>query len=204
LLLQGDLKGAESAFLKVVEMDPGYADGPVNVARVRLQEGEVNDAVAMLERALQLSPKLAKAHYFLGTALKTLGRYDESLQHLELARVQYPRDRVVLDEIGRVQFLDRQFDKAIASFKATLGVDPEDLEAHYNLMLCYQGVGDLEQAARERALYARFKADEAAQAITGPYRLKSQEDNNERQSIHEHRQTPEFVGRMTSSSVGQH
>ena len=33
----------------------------------------------------------------------------------------------------------------------------------------------------------RFKADEAAQAITGPYRLKSPDDNNERQSIHEHK-----------------
>ena len=33
----------------------------------------------------------------------------------------------------------------------------------------------------------RFKADESAQAITGPFRLASPEDNNERQSIHEHR-----------------
>ena len=39
LLLQGDLRGAEAAFLKVTEMEPGYADGFVNVARVRLQEG---------------------------------------------------------------------------------------------------------------------------------------------------------------------
>jgi hypothetical protein len=66
-------------------------------------------------------------------------------------------------------------------------VDPEDLEAHYNLMLCYQGQGDAALTAREQALYTRFKADEAAQAITGPYRLKSPHDNNERQSIHEHR-----------------
>ncbi len=32
----------------------------------------------------------------------------------------------------------------------------------------------------------RFKADEAAQAITGPYRQLNPEDNNERQAIHEH------------------
>ena len=31
LLLQGDIKGAEAAFLKVTEMEPGYADGWVNV-----------------------------------------------------------------------------------------------------------------------------------------------------------------------------
>jgi hypothetical protein len=94
---------------------------------------------------------------------------------------------VVLNQIGRVHFLERRFDDAIAGFTRALQVDPEDLEAHYNLMLCYQGKGDATLAAREQALYARFKADEAAQAITGPYRLKSPDDNNERQSIHEHR-----------------
>jgi hypothetical protein len=35
-------------------------------------------------------------------------------------------------------------------------------------------------------LYERFKADESAQFITGPYRQLHPEDNNERQQIHEH------------------
>ena len=33
LLLQGDLKGAEYAFRRVTEIEPGYPDGWVNVAR---------------------------------------------------------------------------------------------------------------------------------------------------------------------------
>ena len=44
LLLQGDLRGAEAAFLRVTEMDPGYADGWVNVARARTQEGRMDEA----------------------------------------------------------------------------------------------------------------------------------------------------------------
>jgi hypothetical protein len=54
-------------------------------------------------------------------------------------------------------------------------------------MLCWQGLGDAEKAKRAQALYTRFKADESAQAITGPYRQLHPHDNNERQSIHEHR-----------------
>ena len=186
LLLQGDLRGAEAAFRKVSTMDPAYADGPVNVARALLQEGNVVDAIPWLEQALRIDPQLAKTHYFLGTALKTLGRYDEALRHLREAEARYPRDRVVLGQIGRVQFLQRRFDDAVATFKRVLLVDPEDLQAHYNLMLCYQGLGDSASAAREERLYMRFKADESAQFITGPYRLKSPDDNNERQQIHEH------------------
>ena len=190
LLLQGDLRGSEAAFRTVMAIDPTYPDGPVNVARTRLQEGDVDAAIPLLEQALGLDPSLAKAHFFLGTALRTLGRYDEAMDHLQAARAQYPRDRVVLGQIGRLQFLQRQFDAAIVTFEAVLRIDPEDLQAHYNLMLSHQGAGNPEDAARERALYERFKADESAQAITGPFRRASPEDNNERQAIHEHRQTP--------------
>ena len=187
LLLQGDLRGAEAAFRSVMAIDPTYPDGPLNVARARLQEGDVDAAIPLLEQALALQPDLARAHFFLGTALRTWGRYEEALAHLQVAHDQYPRDRVVLGQIGGIQFLQRQFDAAIATFETVLRIDPEDLQAHYNLMLSHQGAGNRNEATRERALYERFKADESAQAITGPFRRASPEDNNERQAIHEHR-----------------
>ncbi len=93
---------------------------------------------------------------------------------------------MVLGELGRVHILERRFDEAVTMFSDILRIDPEDLLAHYNLMLAYRGLGDTEQAAREQALYERFKADEPSQAITGPYLLASPEDNNERQPVHEH------------------
>ena len=83
LLLQGDLKGAEAAFLKVTEMEPGYADGWVNVGRARLQEGNMAAAEEIAAaRRCSVDPKLAKTHFFLGIVLKTLGRYDEAIEHL--------------------------------------------------------------------------------------------------------------------------
>ena len=186
LLLQGDLKGAEAAFLKVTQMDPGYADGWVNIGRGRIQEGNMEAAEQILRKALEIDPNLAKTHFFLGSTLKNLGRYDEALDHLRRAAAQYPRDRVVVNQIGRVLFLKRQYTPAIEEFRKVLKIDPEDLQAHYNLMLCYQGLGDAAMAAREQALYTRFKADESAQAITGPYRQLHPDDNNERQQVHEH------------------
>ena len=186
LLLQGDIKNAEATFLKVTAMDPGYADGWVNVARARIQEGNMTAAEEMLRKALQVDPKLAKTHFFLGTSLKAQGRYDEALQHLQQASDLYPRDRVVLNQLARVLFLKRQYSTATEVFRKVLTIDPEDLQAHYNLMLCYQGLGDAQGVARERTLYERFKADEASQSITGSYRQLHPDDNNERQQIHEH------------------
>ncbi len=88
--------------------------------------------------------------------------------------------------MGRMLFLQRRYREAVAELEKTIAVDPEDLEAHYNLMLCYRGLNDDALAAREEKLYLRFKADEASRAITGPYKLTHPDDNNEAQPVHEH------------------
>jgi tetratricopeptide (TPR) repeat protein len=186
LLLQGDLKGAERAFENVTKLDPQYADGWVNIARARIQEGNIDAAKPVLEKALAANRDLASAHYFRGLALKTDGQYPQAFDEFSKAAAEYPRDRVVRNQMGRMLFLQRKYREAVAELEKTLAVDPEDLEAHYNLMLCYRGLRDDARAGREEQLYMRFKADESSRAITGPYKLTHPEDNNESQPIHEH------------------
>ena len=71
LFLQGDLKGAAAAFQKVTEADPNNPDGWVNIGRCAVQEGDMERARTVLEKALSLSPNLARANYLLrpGAAL---------------------------------------------------------------------------------------------------------------------------------------
>ena len=186
LLLQGDLKAAEYAFRRVTEAEPGYADGWLNVGRALIQEGETEAARPFVAKALTLQPDLARGHFFLAMIQKAAGDYDGALGSLNLTVSQYPRDRVAQNQIGRILFLERRFPEAIAAFAKVLDVDPEDVQAHYNLMLCYKGLNQTEQAEREQKLFLRFKADEASQSLTAKPRLLSPEDNNERQSIHDH------------------
>jgi Flp pilus assembly protein TadD len=190
LLLQGDLKGAEYAFRRVTEIEPQYPDGWVNVARALIQEGETSAARPFVDRALSLSPKLARAHFFRAMIQKADGDYNSALASLAKVRDQYPRDRVVLNQIGRILFLDRRYQDAVKSLEQVLTVDTEDVQAHYNLMLSYRGLGQTEKAAREEVLFKRFKADEASQQLTAKPRQLSPEDNNERQPIHDHAPEP--------------
>ena len=190
LLLQGDLRAAQLAFGKVTEIDPQNPDGWVNIGRAALQEGDVDHARMVLEKALAVSPDLARAHFFYAGVLRQEGDYDGAEQHLMKVLAQYPRDRVALSNLGRILFLKRKYADAVKILQQVLAIDPEDLEAHYNLMLCYNGLGDEKMAKEHQVRYLRFKADEASQAITGPYRQVNPEDNNERQSIHEHVSVP--------------
>ncbi|HVR09234.1 MAG TPA: tetratricopeptide repeat protein [Thermoanaerobaculia bacterium] len=186
LLLQGDLKGAEYAFRRVTEAEPGYADGWVNVARALIREGEIDAARPFIDKALAINGKLARALFFRATIEKEAGDYDASLASLAQVEAQFPRDRVVLDQEARVLFLERRYAEALKVLDRVCMVDPEDLQMHYTAMLCHRALGHQEQAAREAALFRRFKAEESAQALTAERRQQSPEDNNERQAIHEH------------------
>jgi tetratricopeptide (TPR) repeat protein len=186
LFLQGDLKAAAAAFERVTEIDPKNPDGWVNIGRAAVQEGDMDRARMVLEKALAVSPNLARAHYFYARVLRADGKYAEGAEQLHQVLAQYPRDRVALNDLGRILFLERKYPEAVKTLESVLDIDPEDLQAHYNLMLCYNGMGNEKLAKEHQERYLRFKADEASQVITGPYRQLHPEDNNERQSVHEH------------------
>jgi tetratricopeptide (TPR) repeat protein len=190
LFLQGDLKGAAAAFQKITEADPNNPDGWVNIGRCAVQEGDMQRARVVLEKALALSPKLARANYLYARVLRSDGNYEGAAERLRIVLAEYPRDRVALNDLGRILFLERKYQDAVKVLQSVLEIDPEDLEAHYNLMLCYNGLGQEKLAKEHEERYMRFKADESAQAITGPYRQTHPEDNNERQAIHEHVSVP--------------
>ena len=190
LLLQGDLKGAEFAFTQVTRAEPEYADGWLNVARALIQEGETDAARPFIAQAMARNDSLGRVHFFKAMIEKADGDYDAALGSLERAASMYPRDRVVLNQIARILFLDRRYADALAVLERVAAVDPEDLQMHYTAMLAARGLGDEARAAREEQLFLRFKADEASQAITARPRLLSAEDNNERQPIHEHETVP--------------
>ena len=193
LLLQGDLKAAQIAFSKVTEIEPTYLDGWVNMARCQITEGNMQGAEAMLEKAFEIqktlspeNPNRAKVHYFYALVQETYGNYDIAIEHLQHAAAQFPRDTRVRNKLGRLHFLKRNYQAALTEFQKTLTVDPEDLDAHYNMMRCYRALRNPSLAAKSQKLYLRFKADESVDAITGIPRRADSNVNRERQRIHEH------------------
>ena len=200
LLLQGDLKGAEYAFKKVTEAEPGYADGWLNVARALIQEGETEAAKPYIARALAIDASLGRIYYFRALIEKADGDYEAALGSLRRTESLYPRDRVVLNQIARILFLKRDYAGALRTLERVCRIDPEDVQMHYTAMLCYRGLRNQEQAARERKLFERFKVEESSQSITAKRRMVSPEDNNERQAIHDHDSAPlgEAAGAKTA------
>lgn len=187
LLREGDLRGSENAFRVVSEDATQSTSGYINLARVYLAEGSLDMAIGVLDSALAAEPDNHKARFFHGLYFKAVGDYSKSLAELEFVHERFPRDRVVLNQIGRVNFLSENMPDAISAFEKVLLIDPEDLMAHYNLMLAYRVLGDTERSAAHETRYLRYKEDEASREISREYRQNNPFDNNEALPIHEHR-----------------
>jgi tetratricopeptide (TPR) repeat protein len=131
----------------------------------------------------------ARTLFFYGQALKQqfpVADYDGALRAWTECNKTFPYDRELHNQMGRVYFQERKFREARDEFLQVLAIDPEDLTAHYNLMLVCRGLGDAKASELHAALYRRFKNDETATQLEGPYLRSHPEDNNESLPIHEH------------------
>jgi tetratricopeptide (TPR) repeat protein len=186
--IKGELTGAEAAFAKVEEM--GRPDGPLNLARVYLAEGAVQDkAVAALQRAakFQPAPPPWTLAWLTGLVDKQNGHLDEAIAafqsivdaagpELKERGFDFSKDYNLLTELGETIFERSRLERgperkapreallgrARDTYERVLTLDPENASAHYNLGLIYVQLGDRKRAQEHMALHQRYKPDDNA------------------------------------------
>ena len=87
-------KNAEAAseFQEANRLDPLLEDAYRNLGFLRWSERQLGPAREALERAVQLSPADAFAHYYLGRVELDAGRYEPAFHDLELSHQPLPPD----------------------------------------------------------------------------------------------------------------
>ena len=186
LFLQGDYRGAARAWSRVAELAPDKPDGPLNRARAEIAEGRLEDAKRSLTEAERRRPGWAKTAFFRSTVAKDEGRLDDAERDLKSVLSKFPLDRVAWNNLGSIEWLAGRYPQAIEAYEKTLAIDPEDLNAHYNLMRVYRALGDRSKAVFHEAEYRKYKEDETARALAADYRRDNPWDNRESLPIHVH------------------
>jgi tetratricopeptide (TPR) repeat protein len=191
LLLQADLPRAAAAMVRVQALAPGEARGYLGLGRVYLQEGDLLSARTQFEKAQQLAGRSAgtdpRPAAFLGTVYRRTGEYERALSILEPLARRFPQDRALWFDIGMSHYrLEGHDEQAAAAFRRILEIDPDDVGAHYNLMLTLQRLNRLPEARREETIYRYLKEDETVRRIIGTYLHNHADADREFQTIHEH------------------
>jgi tetratricopeptide (TPR) repeat protein len=203
LFLQGDFRGAARAWTRVAELAPEKPDGPLNRARAEIAEGRLEDAKQSLMDAERRKPGWAKTAFFRAAVAKDEARLEDAEKDLQYVLSKFPLDRVAWNNLGSIEWLAGRYPRAIEAYGKTLAIDPEDLNAHYNLMRVYRVLGDRQRAAFHEAAYRKYKEDEAGRALAADYRQDNPWDNRESLPIHVHEeaqppaaQPPSWVSAM--------
>ena len=86
LYKEGDLKSAEAAFRKAIELDSEFAEAYANLGSLLASQNNLPEAISQFENAVRLQPELAVLHYQLGVALYLENKRPEALVSLTKAR----------------------------------------------------------------------------------------------------------------------
>jgi tetratricopeptide (TPR) repeat protein len=187
LLLEGNTRLAMRAFDRVRAAHPDRTDGPLNMARTALRDGNLNAAYDLLQEAEGIRPGDPRAAWVWGQVLQEDGRYEDAILAFRRVLEVFPEDRAAWRNLGRTLYLHRQYEEALVSLDRVLRIDPEDRVAHYHRMLVLRALGREVEAAAAEAAYERYRIDEAAQAVAGAYRRAHPGVNLMAQPIHTHR-----------------
>lgn len=82
-LAKHDYAGAEKAYEKLRQLDPGVAEVHAKLGVIYFQEGKFEQAVPVLRQALKLKPGLPNTDILLAMSLSELGHYGDALPGLE-------------------------------------------------------------------------------------------------------------------------
>ncbi len=186
LLLQGDTRAAAKAFEEVARLAPERPDGPRNLARTALADGNLAEAKTRLEACENVAPGDPQTALFWAEYQQRSGSYDLAVRAFGRVLDYFQRDRSARFQLGRTFFLMEKYPAALAELLKVLAIDPEHREAHYHRMLCYRALGNAAAAAEAEKAYLKYQIDETAQEFTRNFRLKYPEANFEAQRIHVH------------------
>jgi TolB-like protein len=171
LLLPGYLPGTTDVYLplgrealgKALELNP---DSPYALATSGYFKAHYlydwDGALTDLERAVTLAPDYATGHQFYGEILNLLGRLDEALEQLRLARAADPLS-VVIRHIPGYFFLWRErLDEAEVHYNDALSLDVPFRWTYHNLDILNTLRGDYDEARRNTRLFAELVGHDPA------------------------------------------
>jgi tetratricopeptide (TPR) repeat protein len=151
------------------------------MARILAAQGREPECRYVLERILQQDPSYTPAYAALAEHHMRMGRSDDAIKAIESGLGRAPKDPVLLNNLGMIHMIRAEYAKAIDQFSAAAGIAPGDAgyranlaaalgmsgryeeslatyaqvmpqqDAHYNLAVVCEAIGDQTRAKAEFA-----------------------------------------------------
>jgi len=127
-----------------------------------LRANQVTDAISAWEKAVEIYPDYAAAHFQLGLTFKKTGdrfkgrkETDNAKKAYAMAIIHYnkvvqltPKDASVYNNLANVYYSLADYDTAIEGYKRAIAIKSDDPDYHYNLANAYGKKGIAKEAIK--------------------------------------------------------
>jgi len=148
-------RDAETLWLDTLAKNPDCWMAEHNLANLLLHRGDVPEAIAHWQRALQIDPHLPEVCNNLGTVLFKAGRVPEAIRYWEQAVDSDPDYFGAHYNLGTVLIQQGQLDEGLSHLEQAVRIDGDSFEARLTLATALvqadkglEAIAELEQAVR--------------------------------------------------------
>lgn len=152
LKLQRKVKEAYAILFECAKLHPGNGKLFLSMGKLLYDMGKNSAAVRAFERAVQLLPRDAQAHYLLGFVYNAIGHENWALAAWRKAVELAPDAHSLRYDLGYMYVRRGRYDMAAKEFARVLQFWPEDIETNFMLGLCYK---ELMEPARAIPLFEK-------------------------------------------------
>jgi TolB-like protein/Tfp pilus assembly protein PilF/tRNA A-37 threonylcarbamoyl transferase component Bud32 len=141
---------ARQAAERALQLDDSLADAHSAMGTALANQREWGTAEREFQRAIELDPRNATAHYFYGfTVLAPIGRIEEGMTELKKSLEVDPLALIVNANLGLLYVFQRQYDRALQQYRRTLEIEPGFTVAYVRRVDLYELEGIYEKAIEE-------------------------------------------------------
>ncbi len=135
-----------ASFQHALSIQPDYAPAYVNMAMALRDQGNPDQALEALGRAVRIDPSVADWHLKRGHILQLQQQEEQALQCYRQAIVLQPDFALAHTNLGSLYAQIGQPEQALASYRKALSLNPLNASMHFNVGSVLQTLGKLDEA----------------------------------------------------------
>ena len=142
----GRVEEASKAFMKVVKLNPTYADGYNNLGVTLQEQGKFEGALMAYKKAISIKPNYAEAYNNLGNTLLEQGEPAGAISSYKKAISIDSNYAEANYNMGFALSSINKPEEAIVAYNNAISIKPNYSEAYCNLGNAYKEIGKLNEA----------------------------------------------------------
>ena len=150
--IKGNFQKAENLYNQILDKEPDNINALHLLGLVKYQKNDSKEAIRLIQKAIELNPKIAVFYGNLGMVYDKLGLEEESIKSFEKAieiDCNYPNSYTAYYNLG-ISFMNkREFEKSLKYFDKTIELNKDFFDAYWNRGLALLALGRFQEGFRD-------------------------------------------------------